>query len=180
MALASFSKSPRKAIPKTKVLEIKAPAHRARPGSIALREIRHYQSKSCLVLRRAPFQRLVRSILEDFSDHIQNEGNLLDTKDGQQNFRMTRDALLALQEATEAFMVRMMDSAHQLAHHAKRKTLFVRDLQLLERLWQHEFPVSVPFKLSHGTQSYVPRMSWRERAAMPPAQRLNVQSGRQL
>ena len=38
--------------------------HRFRPGTVALREIRRYQKSTELLIRRAPFQRLVREIAE--------------------------------------------------------------------------------------------------------------------
>ena len=40
--------------------------HRFRPGTVALREIRRYQKTSELLIRKLPFQRLVREISQDF------------------------------------------------------------------------------------------------------------------
>lgn len=40
--------------------------HRYRPGTVALREIRKYQKSTELLIRKLPFQRLVREIAQDF------------------------------------------------------------------------------------------------------------------
>jgi histone H3 len=40
--------------------------HRFKPGSVALREIRKYQQSTELLIRKLPFQRLVREIAQDF------------------------------------------------------------------------------------------------------------------
>ena len=40
--------------------------HRYRPGTVALREIRRYQKSTELLIRKMPFQRLVREIAQDF------------------------------------------------------------------------------------------------------------------
>ena len=49
--------------------------HRYRPGTVALREIRRYQKSTELLIRKLPFQRLVREIAqvmgtEDLSDRV--------------------------------------------------------------------------------------------------------------
>merc|ERR1711959_337061 len=41
------------------------PVKRYRPGTVALREIRKYQKSTELLLRKGPFQRLVREIAQD-------------------------------------------------------------------------------------------------------------------
>ena len=41
-------------------------AHRFRPGTVALREIRRYQKTTELLIRKIPFQRLVREIAQEF------------------------------------------------------------------------------------------------------------------
>jgi len=45
--------------------DVKKP-HRFRPGTVALREIRHYQKSIELLICKSPFQRLVREIAQDF------------------------------------------------------------------------------------------------------------------
>ena len=57
------SKAARKSAPTTG--GVKKP-HRYRPGTVALREIRKYQKSTELLIRKLPFQRLVREIAQDF------------------------------------------------------------------------------------------------------------------
>lgn len=45
-------------------------AHRFRPGTVALREIRRYQKTTELLIRKMPFQRLVREIAQDFKTDL--------------------------------------------------------------------------------------------------------------
>ncbi|KAM9840076.1 histone H3-like centromeric protein A isoform 1-T3 [Aulostomus maculatus] len=92
---------------------------RFRPGTKALREIRKYQKSTDLLLRKGPFCRLVREVCESFS---------------RDPLRWQVYALLALQEAAEAFLVMLFADANLCAIHAKRVTLFPRDLQLARRI----------------------------------------------
>ena len=95
---------------------------RFRPGTVALREIRKYQRSTELLIRKLPFQRLVREIVYKMKDN---------------SFRFTPQALLALQEASESFLVHMFDQCNQIAIHGKRSTVMVKDIQLWDRL--HNF-----------------------------------------
>ena len=88
-------KAPRKQLA-TKAARKSAPAtggvkkpHRYRPGTVALREIRRYQKSTELLVRKLPFQRLVREIAQDFKTDLRFQGS----------------AVLALQEAAEAYLV---------------------------------------------------------------------------
>ncbi|XP_061752461.1 histone H3-like centromeric protein A isoform X2 [Nerophis ophidion] len=92
---------------------------RFRPGTKALMEIRKYQKSTDLLLRKAPFSRLVHEVCQTF---------------GRGSFRWQVLALLALQEAAEAFLVMLFSDANLCAIHAKRVTLFDRDLQLARRI----------------------------------------------
>lgn len=92
---------------------------RYRPGTVALREIRRYQKSTELLLRMRPFQRLVREVAQDFK----------------QDLRFRPDALLALQEASEYMLVHCFEDANLCAIHAKRVTIFTKDLQLALRLY---------------------------------------------
>merc|ERR1712090_53518 len=40
--------------------------HRYKPGTVALREIRRFQKSTELLIKKLPFQRLVREIAQDF------------------------------------------------------------------------------------------------------------------
>src|SRR5687767_13810376 len=108
---------PQKAASVTKTNE--APKrHRFRPGTIALREIRRYQKSTDLLLRKLPFQRLVREIAQDFKSDL----------------RFQSTAILALQEATEAYLVGLFEDTNLCAIHAKRVTIMPKDIQLARRI----------------------------------------------
>lgn len=93
---------------------------RVRKGTVALREIRQYQRSTELLIRKAPFQRLVREVTESVSD----------TKDK----RWQVAAVAALQEAAEAFLVSMLEDSNICAIHAGRVTIMPKDMQLARRL----------------------------------------------
>ena len=92
--------------------------HRYRPGTVALREIRRYQKSSELLMRKLPFQRLVREIAQDFKEGV----------------RFQSTAILALQEAAEAYLVSLFEDTNLVAIHAKRVTIQPKDLQLARRI----------------------------------------------
>jgi histone H3 len=92
--------------------------HRYRPGTVALREIRRYQKSSELLMRKLPFQRLVREIAQDFHEDV----------------RFQSTAILALQEAAEAYLVSLFEDTNLVAIHAKRVTIQPKDLQLARRI----------------------------------------------
>ncbi len=92
--------------------------HRYRPGTVALREIRRYQKSTELLIRKLPFQRLVREIAAGVSNDL----------------RFQSLAILALQEASEAYLVGLMEDANLCAMHARRVTIMRKDMQLARRL----------------------------------------------
>ena len=92
--------------------------HRYRPGTVALREIRKYQKSTDLLIRKMPFQRLVREIAQDFKTDP----------------RFQSSAVLALQEASEAYLVGLFEDTNLCAIHAKRVTILPKDMQLARRL----------------------------------------------
>lgn len=92
--------------------------HRFRPGTVALREIRKYQKSTELLVRKLPFQRLVREVATNFK----------------QDLRFQSSAVLALQEATESYMVGLFEDTNLCAIHAKRVTIMVKDMQLARRI----------------------------------------------
>ena len=91
-----------------------------RPGTVALREIRRYQKSTELLIRKIPFQRLVREIVHNHYPH--------------DNIRFQSTALLALQEASEDFLVRMFTQVNDLAIHGKRVTIKPSDLHIWGRI----------------------------------------------
>ena len=100
---------------------IKKP-HRYRPGTVALREIRKYQKSTELLIRKAPFQRLVRKIAIGFKSDL----------------RMQSTALLALQEASEAYLIKLFEDTNECALHGKRVTILPKDMQLARRIRREE------------------------------------------
>ena len=96
---------------------IKKP-HRYRPGTVALREIRRYQKSTELLLRKLPFQRLVREIAQDYKTDL----------------RFQSTAVMALQEAAEAYLVGLFEDTNLCAIHAKRVTIMPKDVQLARRI----------------------------------------------
>ena len=92
--------------------------HRYRPGTVALREIRRYQKSTDLLVRRLPFQRLVREIAQDFK----------------QDLKFTGTSILATQEASEAYLVGLFEDTNLCAIHAKRVTIMPKDIQITRRI----------------------------------------------
>jgi histone H3 len=92
--------------------------HRYRPGTVALREIRKYQKSADLLIRKLPFQRLVREIAQNLKNDL----------------RFQSTALEALQEAAEAYLVELFANTLLCAIHAKRVTIMPKDLQLARRI----------------------------------------------
>ncbi|KAF6776041.1 hypothetical protein AHF37_05042 [Paragonimus kellicotti] len=95
---------------------------RSRPGLRALREIRAQQKSTALLICKLPFARVVRSILYKVLGPRASE------------FRIQAVAILALQEATEAFIVCLMEAAQKCAIHAKRITITPKDIRLVTDL----------------------------------------------
>jgi histone H3 len=102
--------------------------HRYRPGTVALREIRRYQKSTDLLLRKAPFQRLVREI------YITNTTIPGPSKGSKSDTRWQGSAILALQEAAEAYDVGLFEDSNLCAIHAKRVTVMPKDMQLALRI----------------------------------------------
>ena len=89
-----------------------------RPGTVDLREIRKYQKSTELLIRKLPFQRLVREIAQDFKTDL----------------RFQSTAVLALHEAAEAYLVGLFEDTNLCAIHAKRVTIMPKDMQLARRI----------------------------------------------
>jgi len=100
--------------------------HRYRPGTVALREIRKYQKSTDLLIQKLPFSRVVREIALDMMTDM---NDYEDT-----GLRWQSSAILALQEATEAYLVHLFEDANLCAIHAKRVTIMQRDIQLARRI----------------------------------------------
>lgn len=94
--------------------------HRFRPGTVALRQIRKMQRSTELLIPRLPFQRLVREI----SQNVSTGGCI----------RFQSSAILALQEASEAYIVGLFEDVNLCAIHAKRVTIMPKDIHLAKRI----------------------------------------------
>lgn len=92
--------------------------HRYRPGTVALREIRRYQKSTDLLLRKLPFQRLVRELAQKFRSEL----------------RFQSSAIEALQQASEAYLTGLFEDTNLVAIHTKRCTIFPKDMQLARRI----------------------------------------------
>ena len=89
--------------------------HRYRPGTVALHEIRRYQKSTELLIRKLPFQCLVREIAQGIKMEL----------------RFQSAAIMALQEASEAYyLVGLFEDSNFCAIHAKRVTIMPKDIQL--------------------------------------------------
>jgi histone H3 len=97
--------------------QLKKP-HRYRPGTKALREIRRYQKSTELLLRKAPFSRLVRELAQKYRSEV----------------RFQESAMMALQMACEDLIIKLFEDTNLCAIHAKRVTVFPKDMQLARRI----------------------------------------------
>ena len=99
--------------------------YRYQPGTVALKQIRQYQKSTELLIRKLPFQRLVREIANDIDvcpAHLRGK------------IRFQSAAIMALQEAAEAYLVGLFEDSNLCAIHAKRVTIMPKDIQLARRI----------------------------------------------
>ena len=113
--VARTGKAPRTQV---QVGQKKRRPRRYRPRTVALREIRRYQKSSELLIRRMPFQRLVREIAQTHNPYVQFQSG----------------TILALQESAEAYLVGLLEDSNLCAIHAKRVTIMPKDIQLALRI----------------------------------------------
>nr|XP_053639408.1 histone H3-3-like [Cherax quadricarinatus] len=92
--------------------------HRFRPGTVALQEIRRFQKGGELLVPRLPFSRLIREILSMHGNQLRIQGL----------------ALMALQEAAECYVTTVLELANLCSIHARRVTIFPRDIKLVRRI----------------------------------------------
>ncbi|XP_076324365.1 histone H3-like [Tachypleus tridentatus] len=108
------TKAARKSAPSTGVKK----SQRYRPGAVALREIRRYQKSTDLLIRKLPFQRLVREIAQDFKTDL----------------RFQSSAVMALKKTSKAYCVGLSEDTNLCAIHAKRVTIRPKYIQLACRI----------------------------------------------
>ncbi|URE17446.1 H3 [Musa troglodytarum] len=111
------TKAARKSAPTTG--GVKKP-HRFRPGTVALREIRKYQKSTELLIRKLPFPEACQRNCPGLQ--------------GRTDLRFQSHAVLALQEAAEAYLVGLFEDTNLCAIHAKRVTIMPKDIQLARRI----------------------------------------------
>ena len=92
--------------------------YRYRAGTAALRDICHFQKGTALLIRKLPFQRLVREIAQDFKTDLWFQSA----------------AILCLQEAAEVYLVGLFEDSNLCAIHARRVTIMPRDIKLARRI----------------------------------------------
>ena len=135
--------------------ELDKKKRRYRPGTLALKEIRRFQKTTDLLIRKMPFARLVRFIARDgvngsnvvsprstdaLSDTdeprfpLDSQVREISNELSPEPLRYTAESLLALQEATEDFLVHLFEDCNLCAIHAKRVTIMPKDLQLARRI----------------------------------------------
>ncbi|CAB1332326.1 unnamed protein product [Coregonus sp. 'balchen'] len=100
-------------------------AHSLVSSNRPTREIRRYQKSTELLIRKLPFQRLVREIAQDFKTDL----------------RFQSSAVMALQEASEAYLVGLFEDTNLCAIHAKRVTIMPKDIQLARRIHDRHGPI---------------------------------------
>lgn len=111
-------KTPRQMLATKQPIKENVKRRKTTRGVKALREIRKYQKSYELLLRKLPFQRLIRELSQDIHSSL----------------RFQSSALEALQEASEAYLVRHLEAGNLSAIHAKRVTVQRKDLDLSRRI----------------------------------------------
>ena len=94
---------------------------RYRPGTVALQDIRRYQRSTELLIRRAPFDCLVRELVQELW-----HGGL--------ELRVLPTAVTALQEAAGVYLVLLFEDTNLCTIHAKHVTIMLKDIQLVQRI----------------------------------------------
>ncbi|KAI5181716.1 histone H3 [Nematocida sp. AWRm80] len=92
--------------------------HRFKAGTVAVREIRKYQKTTDLLIRKLPFQRLVREVASEHKADV----------------RFQSSSILAIQESLENYITGLFEDGNRCAIHAKRVTLMARDLHLVNKI----------------------------------------------
>jgi len=127
------SKAPKKNLRPTP--KVKKP-HRYKPGTVALREIRRYQKSTNTLIQKLPFQRLVRDVLEAIAEENDEKYG---RASGTTEYRIQAWAIQCLQEAAEMYLVHMFEDSNLGAIHAKRVTIFPKDVNLARNIKKGEY-----------------------------------------
>ena len=116
---ARKSAPPRKSAPAT--ASVKKP-HRYRPGTVALQEIRRFQKATDLMIKKAPFSRLVMEIATEFKGDMKS----------------TRNTSLALQERSEARLSSVLEKSNECAIHRGGVTIKGKDMELVAKIMKYD------------------------------------------
>ena len=123
---SSQASIPHRAVLKRKQLhtfeDFERKRRRRKPGTVALRQIKHYQKSTELLIRLAPFERLVKEVADSLSI------------DGTTKYRWKVSAIQALQCAVEAYLIALMEDTNKAAIHAKRVTIRPEDLHIVRSI----------------------------------------------
>ena len=106
------------------------PGETMRPLKRVRMEVRHYQTSQEILIPPLPFARFVREILRDVADDMYNPQYGTLPLGEQTYFRICPEAIFALQEAAEAYMIGFFTIVNLLAIHAKRVAIMPKDLEL--------------------------------------------------
>ena len=119
-----------KAVFKATTVKSEIKKHGHRDNLRWMKEIKLQQKTVNLLIRKLPFQRLVREIAAEFNIDLRFQGK----------------ALMALQEAAENFLVKVFDYSNLIAINAKRVTVMPKDIQLLWKIWKENGVFEDKFK----------------------------------
>ena len=123
---------------------------RYRPGTVALREIKKYQKKTDLLLLKAPFQRFVRAICDGIDSQL----------------RFQSQALLAVQEAAEMYLVGLFEDSNLCAIHANRVTVMKKDMELARRIRGERFKDHRDMQPKNGDEVFYQLPYYNEKEQM--------------
>ena len=84
-----------------------------------MRDIRRLQKTTDLIIPKAPFSRLVREIIADIN----------------REYRVQANAVMALHESSEHFLLKLFEFSNYIAIHAHRVTVMPKDMHLLRKIW---------------------------------------------
>jgi len=115
---ASLARAAARRATKSKAVGKAAVKRHYRPRTVALRVFRNFERSGELLISKLPFQRLVREIAQEYTN----------------SSRLSASAVLALQEACEAYLVGLFQDAQLYAIHGKRVTVMSKDIQLARRI----------------------------------------------
>lgn len=114
---------------------------RYRPGQLALKDIRRLRRSTDLLIPKAVFHRLVRDMTQRIAPEL---GADIETP-----YKYQYGALVALQEAAEAYLVHLFEDTNLLCIHGRRVTIMPKDINLAMRIRREG-----NYSLHYGTVSY--------------------------